>query len=105
MFHLIFVDFYNQLLFGAEKKYWEQNIKDEIKKHDILFSCRYVRFNNKDKVDVLPVLIELQKLDSIDFEVNWDIELKNGLIDKETYEFLVAKQKSKQNINKAMRVV
>ena len=54
---------------------------------------------------MLPILLKLGKNDNIHFKFNIYEELKNGVIDKETYEFLVVKQESKQNINKAMRVI
>jgi hypothetical protein len=70
----------------------DRELTEVVNKSKIDFYCRYV-----NDIDMLPILLKLGKNENIHFKFNIDEELKNGVIDKETYESYVSRHEKKSN--------
>ena len=70
----------------------DRKLTEVVNKSKIDFYCRYV-----SDIDMLPILLKLGKNENIHFKFNIDEELKNGVIDKETYESYVSRHEKKSN--------
>lgn len=94
-----------------ENEYIDDLFAEILSKCDIEFHTRWITICLKDgriskaitHFDMLPYLINFNKVDFAKFEVDWTHELKSGLIDKQFYEEKLVEQDKKSYLK--MRVV